>query len=271
LCFGGGLTTVGKTPGDATDGNPMDVKALRERAVEATARFFLDKQGYAPSDESDEWEDEYRRQFELLKKRAATPAAAAAPAPALGPADEGTAAWPELRGAPAEQRWAAKLRSERLPQIHGKALRDWLAEAWTSAKDWIDSRDLSTAMFLQRAERQHAEHRRQSEQRARALEAERQSKAAAAEVDRRAVAAAGLTAAGLVELVDVSPRTAPATVKLKLAELDAGGRNLRIFETNAADRLMVIDTGEAGRSEYAIESDAALVADLKLFARAQRS
>jgi hypothetical protein len=250
----------------------MDVKMLRERAVEATTRFFVDSQGFAPSEESEEWEAEYRRQFELLKKSSATPAVAAStPAAGIVPADEGKAAWPELSGAPAQQRWAVKLRAERLQEIQSKALRDWLAESWTAAKDWIDSRDLPAATFLQRAERQHAEHRRQSEQRANAAEAERRSKAAIAEADRRALQAAGITAEGLVELVDVSPRVAAAPLKLKLAEVEAGGRSLRIFETGTSDRLMVIETGDAGRIEYGIEYDEELVADLKLFARGQRS
>jgi hypothetical protein len=33
---------------------------------------------------------------------------------------------------------------------------------------------------------------------------------------------------------------------------------------------MVIENGEAGRMEYAIERDEELIADLKLFARSQR-
>ena len=53
-------------------GSFMDLKALKEQAVEATARFFLDKYGFAPSEDSEDWEDEYRRQFGLVKKRYAT-------------------------------------------------------------------------------------------------------------------------------------------------------------------------------------------------------
>jgi hypothetical protein len=251
------------------DDGLMDVKALKEEAVEATSRFFVEN-GFAPSEDSEEWETEYRRQFELAKKRYATkrPAAAARPAsPVL--ADERSAALPELSGAPAQARWAEKLRAERLAEIQSKALRGWLAGAWTAAKDWVDTRELSAPVFLNRVELQYAGHRRQSEERASALKAEQQAKAAASAADQRAVQAAGVTAEGLVELIDVSPRKAAVPLKLKLAELDAGGRSLRVFETGNADRLMVIETGAAGRSEYAIERDEALVGDPKLFARAK--
>jgi hypothetical protein len=50
----------------------MDLKALKEEAAEATARFFLDKHGFVPSEDSEDWEDEYRRQFDFVKKRLAT-------------------------------------------------------------------------------------------------------------------------------------------------------------------------------------------------------
>jgi hypothetical protein len=250
----------------------MDLEALKEQAVEATTHFFVDKNGFAPGEDSEEWEDEYRRQFELVKKRHAMkrPVDTTRTA-AIVPNDERHAAWPELSGAPAQTRWALRLRADRLKEIQGKALHSWLAGAWTSAKDWIDTRDLSTSMFLHRVELQHAEHRRHLDQRAGALEAERQAKAAASAADQRAVLAAGITAEGLVELVDISPRTATAPLKAKLAEIDAGLRSLRIFETSTLDRLIVIENGEAGRTEYAIERDEQLVADLKLFALGNRS
>ena len=50
----------------------MDVKLVREAAIEATNRAFWDKDGFVPDEDSDEWEDEYRRQFALAKKRHAT-------------------------------------------------------------------------------------------------------------------------------------------------------------------------------------------------------
>jgi hypothetical protein len=54
----------------------------------------------------------------------------------------------------------------------------------------------------------------------------------------------------------------------KLAELDFGGRNLRVFETSDPAVLMVLEKAEAGRSDYGIERDEGLVADLRLFTRA---
>jgi hypothetical protein len=250
----------------------MDLKALKEEAVEATARSFLDKHGFVPSEDSEDWEDEYRRQFELVKKRHATrrPVDATRVADVVL-TDDRKAALPELSGAPADRRWADSLRTDRLKEIQNNALRGWLGGAWTSAKDWIDTRELASLPFLHRVELQYAAHRRQSEQRASALQAARQTKAAALEANQREVQAAGITAEGLVELIDVSPRTAAAPVKLKLVELDAGGRTLRVFETSNLDILMVIENGEAGRIEYAIERDEELIADLKLFARSQRS
>jgi hypothetical protein len=248
----------------------MDLKTLKEQAAAATTRFFVDKQGFSASEDSEDWEDEYRRQFERLKKQYATTRPVDAPGmvdPVL--ADEPTAAWPELSGAPADKRWAISLRADRLKEIQGKALRGWLGSAWTTAKVWIDTRDLAAPLFLRRVEAEYAAFRRQSERRARELQAERQAKAAASEASQRALQAAGITAAGLIELIDVSPRVAPAPLRLKVVELDAGDRSLRIFETAAADILMVIENGAAGRLEYAIERDEQLFADLKLFARGQ--
>ena len=76
----------------------MDLNALREAAIEATARALYDKLGIVPSDDSDEWEEEYRRQFAALRERSGTDlkaaAAAARPAPAAGAERH----WPELRG-----------------------------------------------------------------------------------------------------------------------------------------------------------------------------
>jgi hypothetical protein len=250
----------------------MDLKTLKEQAAAATTQFFVDKQGFSASEDSEDWEDEYRRQFELLKKQYATTRSVDAPQtadPVL--ADEPMAAWPELSGAPADKRWAISLRADRLKEMPGKALRDWLGGAWTTAKLWIDTRDLAAPLFLRRVEAEYAAYRRQSEQRARELQAERQAQAAASEASQRALQAAGITAAGLIELIDVSPRAVPAPIRLKLVELDAGERSLRVFETANADILLVIEKGAAGRLEYAIERDAQLLADLRLFARGQRA
>src|SRR5215469_15941188 len=100
----------------------MDLKALRNDALEATSRFFLERDGILPDEDSDEWESEYHRQFELAKRRAARPQAVA-------PGRLVTAAhpeWPELTGAPAEKRWGAQLRAARLKNIQSRELREWL-------------------------------------------------------------------------------------------------------------------------------------------------
>ena len=47
------------------------------------------------------------------------------------------------------------------------------------------------------------------------------------------------------------------------------GRNLRLFETDDPAVLMVLEKTDGTRSEYGIERDDGLVADLKLFARAR--
>jgi hypothetical protein len=73
----------------------------------------------------------------------------------------------------------------------------------------------------------------------------------------------------LIDLIDVSRRSAAVPVRGKLAELRSGKRSLRVFETSNPDVFAVIERSEAGRSEYAIERDDGLVADLKLFGEAE--
>src|ERR1700720_639455 len=82
----------------------MDLNALREMAIEVASRALYEKGGFGPSEESDEWEAEYRRQFAALKQRYGSqvtvpsrPAAAATPQRQL----------PELSGTPEQLRWAA--------------------------------------------------------------------------------------------------------------------------------------------------------------------
>ena len=147
-------------------------------------------------------------------------------------------------------------------------MRDWLATTWTKAKSWIDTRGLATPVFLQRIAPHYAEYRKEADERARVMASERQAKAAAADQIRREVEEAGITAEGLIELIDICERLPSAPIKAKLAELDGDGRNLRIFETADPAMLMVLEKGETGRSEYAIERDAGLVADLALLMRA---
>lgn len=246
----------------------MDLKPVREQAIEATTRFFWDRSGFVPDEESDEWEAEYRRQFELARQRqAAAPASAPKPPPEVLPLPD-QAGWAELSGPPTQTRWAAALRADRIAEIRDPGIREWLAATWTKSKSWLDTRDLPTPVFLERIRPHYAEYRKQADERARALASERQAKEAAAGDLRRQVEAAGITVAGLIELIDICDRLPPVPIKAKLAELDGEGRNLRVFETADPAMLMVLEKGEAGRSEYGIERDEGLVADLALFMRA---
>ena len=123
-------------------------------------------------------------------------------------------------------------------------------------------------MFLQRIAPHYAEYRKGADERARLLASERHAKEAAADQLRREVEDAGITVAGLIELVDICDRLPPSPLGTKLAELDCEGRNLRVFETADPAMLMVLEKGAEGRSEYAIERDEGLVADLGLLMRA---
>jgi hypothetical protein len=247
----------------------MDLKAVREEAIEATTRAFWDKNGFVPDQDSDEWEEEYRRQFEQVKRRHATgrlPETKPAPA-AVAPTEE--PGWAELTGAPTQIRWAAALRAERLSAIRDSGIRDWLTTTWTKAKSWIDTQNLPTTTFLQRIQPHYAEYRRQADERAKVLAAEREAKDAAAEALRRELEAAGITAEGLVELIDIAERLPAVPIKAKLAELDVDSRSLRVFETGDPAVLMVLEKADAERHEYGIERDEGLVSDLRLFARAR--
>ena len=42
----------------------MDIKSIKEHALAETARILHDRLGVVPDPDSEEWEDEYRRQFE---------------------------------------------------------------------------------------------------------------------------------------------------------------------------------------------------------------
>jgi hypothetical protein len=247
----------------------MDLQRLREEALQETARYFQD-QGFLPDQDSDEWEDAYRRQFELLKKRhAAEPQAttkAGKTAPPADIVDERPSALPPLSGAPAEARWAGVIRAERLKQIPSKEARIWVEGAWTGAKEWLEMRDLPPASFLRRVEIGHAEHRRRTAEQASALAAEQKAKAEIVAAHQRRLKEARITVPGLIELVDASERVAAAPHKLKLAELAANGRTLRIFESTNPRVLVVLEKNETGRLDYAIERDDGLVADLKLYA-----
>src|SRR6266481_601618 len=247
----------------------MDLKAVREEAIEATTRSFWDKNGFVPDEDGEEWEEEYRRQFEQVKKRhAAGGSSQVKPAVAVAAPPEEEPGWAVLTGAATQIRWAAGLRADRLKEIRDPGIRQWLATTWTRAKSWIDTSTLPTSVFLQRIAPHYAEYCREAEERARVLAAERQAEAAAADEIRRQVEAAGITVEGLIELIDIAERLPAAPIKAKLAELATDGRNLRVFETDDPAVLMVLEKAGAGRSDYAIERDEGLVADLRLYARA---
>jgi hypothetical protein len=244
----------------------MDLNAVREMAIEATARALFDRNGVAADEDSEEWEAEYRVQFDRARQRAAAgEIPAAPPGGAETPEDAG---WPEISGAPTQQRWAAQLRADRLREIHDRAIRDWLIATWTRAASWLNTRDLSTAVFLQRIRPHFEDYRRAAGERRAALSAERRAREAEAAALRREVEKAGITTAGLIELVDIAERLPALPVREKLAELDADGRNLRLFETADPATLMVLEKNRDGRVDYAIERDAGLVADLRLYSRA---
>ena len=243
----------------------MDLNALREAAIEATARALYEKTGFVPSEESDEWEAEYRRQFALLKERAAVePAAPSRPAPPT--AGRGL---PELSGTPEQQRWAAAIRDERLGEIAKEPFRAWLARAWTRAKLWIDTREVPSAVLMQRLMPQFEEGRKQAAAAAQARTAERRRRQEAEAAYRRRLDEAGITPEGLVELVDASDRFDPAPIAAKLAEVAIEGRHLRIYETADPNLLLVKEKkGPLAVPDYAIERDEGLVGDLRLFAQA---
>jgi hypothetical protein len=247
----------------------MDLKLAREEAIEATNRFFWDKSGFVPDQDSDEWEDEYRRQFDLAKKRHAAdlPAAKSAPIAATAPPHE-EPGWAALTGAPTQIRWAAALRADRLTEIRDPGIRNWLGTTWTKAKSWIDTSSLPAEVFLKRIEPHYAQYRKQAHEQARLLAAEQQAKQAAADEIRRQIEEAAITVEGLVELIDIADRLPAVPIKTKLAELATTQRNLRIFETDDPAVLMVLEKAGTGRGEYGIERDEGLVADLRLYARA---
>lgn len=239
----------------------MDAKALQEAAIEETARALLEKHGSLPDQDSEEWEAEYRRQFQRLKRGAAS--AAPPPTAAAVPV-----ALPELRGAPAQKRWAAAIRAERLNAVPDRDMRQWLAGAWVSARTWIEIRDQPAPAFLRRVAAEFAAARRSSGEHAAAHAAERQAKEAASAAHAQKLRDAGITAEGLIGLIDVSPRVEPAPIAAKLAEVSAERRTLRVFETADTAVLLVLEKNDRNRSEYAIERDDGLVEDLKLFSSA---
>ena len=247
----------------------MDLNALREAAIEATARALYDRLGIVPSDDSDEWEEEYRRQFAALRQRFGTDikalAAAARPAAAAAPQRQ----WPELRGTPEEQRWGASIREERLREIPNEAVRAFIVQTWPRAKQWIDTREVATQTLLLRLKPQYDDWRKKQTETAAARKAEAEKKAAELAAYKRRLKEARITPEGLVELVDASDRFDPAPIAAKLAEVAVEGRHLRIYETSDPNLLLVKEKkGPLQLDDYAIERDEGLVADLKLYGQA---
>lgn len=241
----------------------MDPKALKEEALRQTERSLAQKFGVAPDPDSDEWEEEYRRQFELAKRRQEAGAA-----PAAGTLVSEGDTLPRLSGTPADERWGVAIRAERLKAVRDKAMRAWLAQSWVTAKAWIDSRDVALPAFLRRVEAQYAEAKRSQDARSGASAAALRERQEAAKALQTKVQRAGITAAALIELIDLCERLKPAALGAKLAEVTDGKRSLRVFEADA-ERLMVIEKDDKGRRQYAIPRDEGLVGDLKLYAEAQ--
>jgi hypothetical protein len=241
----------------------MDLNVLRDAAIEATARALYDRNGVSASEDSEEWEDEYRKQFARLKALGGA-AAVVAPAPVPAGADK----WAELSGTPEEKRWGATIRAERFLEIKSAGVRQFLAETWPRAKTWIDTRDVPTATVLQRLKPQFEEYQKKAHERVQARAAAKATQSAAELAYRKRLADAGVTKEGLVELIDASERAAPAPIAAKLAEIAIEGRALRIFETSDGTRLLIKEKTDRGNEDYGIERDEGLVADLKLYAGA---
>ena len=240
----------------------MDLDQLKEAAIQATARALEQKFDILPDEDSDEWESEYRRQFALAKQRygVGTPTVARAPA---GPALQ----LPELRGDSHELvHWGEQVRAERLREVSNPAVRAWMAKTWTRAKLWVDTRDVPIGTLLQRTQGQYDDYRRQQADQQSAQNAATRQKAAALAAYQEKLQKAGVSEAGLVELIDASERVKPGTLGEKLAELHGVDRHLRVFATADPDTLLVKEKNLTGQHDYGIERDAGLVADLKLFA-----
>jgi hypothetical protein len=247
----------------------MDLGALREAAIEATSRALYDKHGIVPSEDSDEWEEEYRRQFALLKQRFASEGPAQAPARVPTRPAAAERQLPELRGTPEEQRWGGSIRDERLREVPNEAVRGFLVQNWPRAKQWIDTRDVPIRILLQHLAPQYDDWRKKRVDAAAARKAEAQQKAAAVSAYRQRLKDARITPEGLVELVDASDRFDLAPLTVKLADIAVEGRHLRIFETSDPNLLLVKEKkGPLQLPDYAIERDEGLVGDLKLYAQA---
>jgi hypothetical protein len=241
----------------------MDLTVLREMAIEATARALQQKHDIVPSEDSDEWEEEYRRQFAALKQRYGNQVTAPRPAASSAPQRQ----LPELRGTPEELRWGNSIREERLHEIPSEAVRAFLVQLWPRAKQWVDTRDVPTQTLLQRVKPQYDDWRKKQVEAVAARKAEAQKKATEMAAYQRRLKEAGITPEGLIELVDASDRFDAAPLGPKLADITVGDRHLRIFETSDPNLLLVKEKDLQGSRDYGIERDEGLVADLRLFAQ----
>ena len=248
----------------------MDLETLRSEVAEETARVLLDRHGFVPDQDSDEWEAEYRHQFALVKQRRQT--SAASPAAARTVASREASDAPPLRGAPADARWAATLRAARLKELQSTELCRFLTETWIEAKVWLDTREVPALAFRRRVEAEYETHRRERKRATAAEEAARRAKAEEDAARAAKLSAAGVSAKSLVDLIDLSPRVKPAPLAEKLADVVLDQRRLRVFATANPGVLLVKESGpDHSRAEYGIERDDGLVADLKLFADSQPS
>lgn len=247
----------------------MDLNALREAAIEATARALYDKHGIVPSEDSDEWEEEYRKQFAVLRQRLGS-AGVPQPARAANGPVHADRTWPELSGTPEQKRWAAAIRDARMSELPVEPFRQFLARTWTRAKVWIDTRDVATATLVQRLKPQFDDYRRKAAETAQVKTAAAQQKAAEIAAHQKKLAEAGITADALVELIDASERfDEPVAIAAKLAEIAVEMRHLRVYETNDPNLLLVKEKkGPLQLPDYAIERDEGLVGDLRLYAQA---
>jgi hypothetical protein len=243
----------------------MDLSQLKEAAIEATTRALQQKFDVMPSEESDEWEDEYRRQFALMKQHYAIDAKTIVRPPvATGP----TPQLLELTGEREQIHWAEQVRADRMREVTDPARRAWMAKTWTRAKVWVDTRDVPVATLLQRTQAQYDQYRKQTADQQKAQSAATQQKAAALAAHQAKLQKAGITEEGLIELIDASDRVKPAALGEKLAELTGIDRHLRIFASADPNALLVKEKNLQGNHDYGIERDDGLVADLKLFAAA---
>ncbi|HXP03038.1 MAG TPA: hypothetical protein VN808_02885 [Stellaceae bacterium] len=243
----------------------MDLNQLKEAAIEATTRALQQKFDVMPSEESDEWEDEYRRQFALMKQRYAVDTKAIVRPPvSAGPALQ----LPELTGDREHIHWAEQVRADRMREVTDAARRTWMARTWTRAKLWVDTRDVPVATLLQRTQAQYDDYRRKTNEQQKATAAAAQQKAAAIATHQAKLQKAGITEEGLIELIDASERMTPTPLTDKLAELSGVDRNLRVFATADPKTLLVKEKNLTGSHDYGIERDEGIVADLKLFAAA---